>query len=41
MKPEYHEGPKALQNFKELATKLFRAPKPEKPPKPKEPIGKD
>lgn len=28
MKPEYHEGPEALAKFNELATKLFRAPKP-------------
>ncbi len=28
MKPEYHEGPGALAKFNELATKLFRAPKP-------------
>ncbi len=42
MKPEYHEGSEALAKFNELATKLFRAPKPAtketpKPaPKPKE-----
>ena len=28
MKPEYHEGPEALEKFNKLATKLFRAPKP-------------
>jgi len=28
MKPEYHEGPEALEKFHKLATKLFRAPKP-------------
>ncbi len=28
MKPVYHEGPDALDKFNELATKLFRAPKP-------------
>lgn len=46
MKHEYHEGPKALENFNKLATKLFRAPKPaakENPKpvrKPKEKPGK-
>lgn len=28
MKPEFHEGPEALEKFNKLATKLFRAPKP-------------
>lgn len=28
MKAEYYEGPEALEKFNELATKLFRAPKP-------------
>ncbi len=28
MKPDYHEGPEALDKFNQLATKLFRAPKP-------------
>jgi hypothetical protein len=28
MKPEYIEGPKALENFKQTMTALFRAPKP-------------
>ena len=27
MKPEYHEGPKALENFEKTMTALFRAPK--------------
>lgn len=27
MKHEYHEGPKAAQNFKELATALLQKPK--------------
>jgi hypothetical protein len=27
MKPEYHEGPEALQRFEKLATQVFRAPK--------------
>jgi len=27
MKHEYHEGPKAGENFKKLATAVFRAPK--------------
>jgi hypothetical protein len=30
MKHEYHEGDKAHEGFKELATSLFRAPKPTK-----------
>jgi hypothetical protein len=36
MKHEYHEGPKAGENFEETMKKLFRAPRPpkkEKPPK--------
>jgi hypothetical protein len=28
MKHEYHEGPDAAKRFKDLATHLFRAPKP-------------
>ena len=28
MKATYEEGPKALDSFNKLATKLFRAPKP-------------
>lgn len=28
MKHEYHEGPKALENFEQGMAKLFRAPKP-------------
>jgi hypothetical protein len=28
MKHEYHEGPEAAKRLKELATHLFRAPKP-------------
>ncbi len=27
MKPEYHEGPKALENFKAGMSQLFKAPK--------------
>ena len=27
MKPEYHEGPEALDRFNKLATQVFRAPK--------------
>jgi hypothetical protein len=27
MKPEYHEGPKARENFDKGMTKLFQAPK--------------
>ena len=27
MKPEYHEGPEALERFGKTMTKLFRAPK--------------
>jgi hypothetical protein len=27
MKPEYHEGPEALERFNKLATRVFRAPK--------------
>ena len=36
MKHEYHEGPEAARKFEDLATKLFRAPKPnaKEPPKP-------
>ena len=43
MKHEYHEGPKAGENFKRLATAVLQKPKiaaaPKKPPKPK-PAGK-
>jgi hypothetical protein len=39
MKHEYHEGPKAGENFKRLATALLQKPKiaatPKKPPKAK------
>jgi hypothetical protein len=28
MKPEYHEGPEALERFEKGMTKLFQAPKP-------------
>jgi hypothetical protein len=37
MKHEYHEGPKAGENFKKLATAVFKAPKvanPKRQPKP-------
>lgn len=27
MKPEYREGPKALKDFEQLATALFKSPK--------------
>jgi hypothetical protein len=27
MKPEYYEGPEALERFNKLATQVFRAPK--------------
>jgi hypothetical protein len=27
LKPEYHEGPEALERFNRLATQVFRAPK--------------
>jgi hypothetical protein len=40
MKPEYHEGPKALENFNDLATKLFRAPKTVVAKKPTKPVRK-
>jgi len=33
MKHEYHEGPKAHDRFKELATAVFRAPKSTAPAK--------
>jgi hypothetical protein len=43
-KHEYHEGPKAGENFKRLATALLQKPKttvaPKKPPKAK-PAGKN
>ena len=43
MKHEYHEGPKAGENFKRLAAALLQKPKiavaPKKPPKAK-PAGK-
>ena len=38
MKPEYHEGPKAGENFEKLARAVFQAPKvvvPKKQPKKK------
>ncbi|MFZ1010370.1 MAG: hypothetical protein WAN65_26260 [Candidatus Sulfotelmatobacter sp.] len=28
MKPEYIEGPEALENFERLATAVFRSPRP-------------
>lgn len=31
MKHEYHEGPRAGENFKKLAAAVFRAPKVAKP----------
>jgi hypothetical protein len=44
MKHEYHEGPKAGENFKKLATAVLQKPKkavtPKKPPKAK-PHGKN
>jgi hypothetical protein len=41
MKHEYHEGPKAGENFKRLATALLRKPKTSVAPKKKaEPAGK-
>lgn len=46
-KPEYIEGPNALQNFEDGMKKLFQAPKPEKSPfkpspaKPKDETSKD
>jgi hypothetical protein len=33
MNPEYHKGAKARKNFEDTMTKLFRAPKPQKPEK--------
>ncbi len=38
MKPEYHEGPKAGENFEKMAQAVFQAPKvvePKKQPKKK------
>lgn len=35
MKPEYLHGPEARKKFEEGMSKLFRAPKPVKQPKPK------
>jgi hypothetical protein len=35
MKPEYKEGIEARKNFEQGMSKLFRAPKPAKQPKPK------
>jgi hypothetical protein len=44
MKQEYHEGPKAGENFKKLATAVLQKPKtvvaPKNPPKAKH-AGKD
>jgi len=34
VKHEYHEGPKALENFEKGMAKLFRAPKPAAKEKP-------
>jgi hypothetical protein len=33
MKHEYHEGPKAGENFVKLAQAVFQAPKPKQKPK--------
>ena len=33
-KPEYRKGAEARKNFEDTMQKLFRVPKPEKPPKP-------
>lgn len=44
MKHEYHEGPKAGENFKKLATAVFKAPKvanPKRQPKAKPANGKN
>jgi hypothetical protein len=44
MKHEYHEGPKAGENFKKLATAVFKAPKvtnPKRQPKDKPVSGKN
>jgi len=44
MKHEYHEGPKAGENFQKLAKAVFQAPKvanPKKQPKAKPVTGKD
>lgn len=44
MKHEYHEGPKAGENFQKLAQAVFNAPKVENPkrqPKAKQSKGKD
>lgn len=35
MKPEYRKGSEARKKFEEGMSKLFRAPKPVKEPKPK------
>lgn len=39
MKHEYHEGPKAKENFEKLAGALFRAAKPEAKTPPKKAVG--
>lgn len=44
MKHEYHEGPKAGENFKNLATAVFKTKKvanPKRQPKPKPSNGKN
>ncbi len=44
MKHEYHEGPKAGENFKKLATAVFKTRKianPKRQPKPKPTSGKN
>jgi hypothetical protein len=44
MKHEYHEGPKAGENFQKLARAVFQAPRPASPkkqPKVKPTSGKD
>jgi hypothetical protein len=35
MKPEYVEGPKALENFEQLAQAVLQSPKPSIPKNPK------
>jgi hypothetical protein len=40
MKHEYHEGPKAGQNFVNLARAVFQTPKVEKPKKKRKPTSR-
>jgi len=40
MKPEYHEGPEALERFGSTMTALFRVPKGTVEKKPAEPVRK-